>query len=254
MESLSEELRRAFWSPGFQRAHFLIGLLISAFATYLVGTNFLGYWWFQARIIAQLLDMAHVPYTLFDMGRARSLFQIFPLKYTSGGPTFELPVPYKRPDPSTVVFILLNLAIASFIIWRLRKIPFPIKILWFIIAPLAGTTLLYNAFWSVPHRLTWITVDWSCSGVMMFILISVAFSIGVFGLKGPLHIKLFWMGVTMLFSIAWNVLRLAVTIATLYHVGTLAFLLLHYLAGTFIDFIYLATFAGIAIGQLAEAS
>ena len=254
MEGVGEELRRAFWFPGFQKAHFLIGLLLSAFAAFLVGMNFFDYWWFQARVIAKLLDMSHVPYTLFSMGRARYLFEIFPLKYTAGGPTFELPVPYRRPDPSSVVFILLNLAIVSFIIWRLRRIPFPIKILWFIIAPLTAITLLYNAFWSTPHRLTWITVDWSCSGVLMFILISIAFSISVFGLKGPLRIKLFWMSFTMLFSIAWNILRLAVTMATLYHLGTLAFLLIHYLAGSFLDFVYLATFAGIAIGQVTPSS
>jgi len=248
---INDELRRAFWAPGFQRGHFFLGLFISAFITYLVGTNFLSYWWFQARIIARLLDMAGVSYHLFDMGRVRSLFEVFPLRYTAGGPTFELPVPYQRPDPSTVVFILLNLAIASFIIWRLRKIPFPLKILWFIIVPMMGATLLYNAFWGVPHRFTWITIDWTCSGVLMFVLISVAFLIGVFGLKGPLHIKLFWMGLTMVFSIAWNVIRLAFTIATLYHMGTFVFVLVHYLAGAFLDFIYLVTFAGLAIGQLS---
>jgi len=247
---MRDDLRRAFWVPGFQKAHFLIGLIISVLATYLVGTNFLSYWWFQAKIIAKLLEIANVPYHLFDMGRARSLFEIFPLKYTAGGPTFELPVPYKRPDPSTVVFILLNLAMASFIIWKLRKIPFPLKILWFILAPVVGATLLYNALWSVPHGLTWITVDWTCSGVLIFVLISITFSIGVFGLKGPLRIKFFWMGVTMLFSVAWNIFRLAFTIATLYHMGAFLFILVHYLAGIYLDFIYLATFAGIAIGQL----
>ena len=254
MEGRGEELRRAFWTPGFQRDHFLIGLFISLVITYLVGTNFLGYWWFQARIIARLLDIADVPYHLFDMGRVRSLFEVFPLKYTAGGPTFELSVPYERPDPSTIIFVLLDLTIASFIIWKLKKIPFPLKTLWFIIVPMTAATMLYNAFWGVAHRFTWITIDWTCSGVLMFILTSIAFSIGVFALKGPLYIKLFWMGLTMAFSVVWNILRLAFTIATLYHMGSFVFILVHYLAGTFLDFIYLVTFAGLAIGQLAAYS
>ncbi len=251
---MGEELKRAFWTPGFNRTHFMIGLVISAIATYLVGTNFLSYWWFQAKIIANLLDMAKVRYNLFDLGRARSLFQIFPLKYTAGGPTFEIPVPYEKADPSTVAFVLLNLVLASFVIYKLKNIPFPFKILWFIIAPIMAATLVYNAFWSVPTRLTWITVDWTCSGVLMFILISIAFSIGVFGLKGPLHIKLFWLGATMLFSVGWNVIRLAFTIASLYHMGTFVFFLVHYLAGTFLDFLYLVAFVGIVIGQLTPYS
>jgi len=252
LASTDEEVRRAFWAPGFNKVHFIIGLIISTIATYLVGTNFLSYWWFQARLIANLLDMANVQYHLFDLGRARPLFQIFPLRYTAGGPTFELPIPYEKPDLFTVAFILLNLILASFVIWKLRKIPFPFKILWFIITPMMAATLIYNAFWSIPTRLTWITVDWTCSGVLMFILISVAFSIGVFGLRGPLRIKLFWLAFTMLFSVGWNILRLAFTIASLYHLGTFVFVLVHYLAGTFLDFLYLIAFAGIAIGQLTN--
>jgi len=254
LEDLDGELRRAFWAPGFQRSHFIIGLLISAFTTFLVGTNFLNYWWFQARMIAKLLDVAQVPYRLFYMGEARSLFEIFPLKYAPGGPTFELQVPYERIDIFTLLFILLDLIIASFIIWRLRKIPFPFKILWSIIAPLAAVNLIYNAFWSVPHKLTRITIDWTCSGVLMFILISLAFLIGVFGIKGPLHIKLLWLIVTMFFSVVWNILRLAFGIASLYYLGNFTFILIHYLGGPFLDFVYLVAFVGIAISQVASSS
>jgi exosortase/archaeosortase family protein len=235
------------------KTHFLVGVTISLVVTILVAMDG-NYFWFLAKIISVLLSFAGVEFNLFLLGSPISLLKGIPLYYRPAGPTFEIPVNFVAPDPSTSLLIIFVIALVSFLVYQTKRIVIPVKAIWLIFSALLVTTLLYLAFVSPipPHRLSWVTVDWSCSGVVILALITFIFTPFLFTVKGPLWIKLLFLALTIGFSVLWNIVRLSLTIASLYYFGDLVFLLLHYIAGVFVDFIYIVTFYSLALGQLAK--
>jgi len=254
-------LRRDIWlyttSKGahkrFSKTHLLIGVAISLVVTVFVAMDG-NYFLFLANNISTLLSFAGVPFNLFMLGTPIRLLEGIPLHYHSAGPTFEIPVTFVAPDPATSLLMVSIILLVSFLVYITKRIVLPVKAIWLIFSCLLVTVLLYLVFISpIPaHRLSWITVDWSCSGVVVLALITFIFTPFLFAVRGPLWIKLLFLALTLGFSVVWNILRLSLTIASLYYFGDLVFLLLHYIAGVFVDFIYIVTFYSLALGQLAK--
>jgi len=239
---------------GVSKTHFLVGIIISIVVTVLIAMDALNYFWFLANIISGLLSFAGVEFNLFLLGTPISLLEGIPLYYRPAGPTFEIPVHFVTPDPATTVIVILVIVLVSFFVYKTKRIVLPVKAMWIIFSALLVTTLVYLVFVSPipPHRLSWVTVDWSCSGVVILALITFVFTPFLFTVKGPLWIKILWLTLILAFSVVWNIARLSLTIASLYYFGDLVFLLLHYLAGVFVDFIYIVTFYSLALGHLAK--
>ena len=64
--------------------------------------------------------------------------------------------------------------------------------------------------------------------------------------------KVFWLFVTIGFSVAWNLVRMSLVTATLYYFGGSVFLVFHYLVGAFIDFVYIVAFYSLALVHLSK--
>jgi exosortase/archaeosortase family protein len=238
---------------GVNKKHFLVGFIISLVTTLLVAMDALDYWWFMAKIISIFLSFAGVEFKLFLLGTPVNLLEGIPLFYHPAGPTFEFSVDFVF-DASTVIAIILIIMMLSFLIYRSDRVALPIKSAWLLFTGLIVSTLLYLLLISPtpPHRLNWVTIDWSCSGVVILALITFIFTPYIFTVKGPLWIKLLWLASLLGFSAAWNIVRLSLTMACLYYFGDLVFLVVHYLAGVFVDFIYIVTFYSLALGHLAK--
>jgi exosortase/archaeosortase family protein len=238
---------------GINKTHFSIGMIISIVIALFVAMDG-HYFRFMADTISALLSFAGVQFNLFMLGTTISLLEGIPLYYQRAGPTFEIPVQFTAPDPLVTIALIAIIGLASVVIYRSKRVMLPIKSICIVLATLVVATLVYVVFASpLPaHRLSWVTVDWRCSGVVVLVLISLIFTPFLFTVKGPLWIKLFWLGSTLVFSVVWNIIRLSLTIASLYYFGDVAFLLLHYLAGVFVDFIYIVTFYSLALSHLAK--
>ncbi len=228
-----------------QKTHFVVGLAISLLFTFVVA--FLGgsLWIWQADIVSSLLSFAGVPHELFVWG-GPLMGQI--------GPTFQIPVE-SQPIPFAIVIaalIVLMSVIVALVVFR--KMPSPVKTVALVISIVTVFVLLWQAILSpIPRsNLHWITIDWSCSGIIGLCLVVLVFSPLVFTMRGPLWAKVFWLLLTVGFSAVWNLVRMSVVTATLYYFGGSVFLVFHYLAGAFIDFVYIVAFYSFALVHLSK--
>jgi len=236
------------------KSHFFVGMLLTVCAGFLVAYYAISYWWFQAEIIGKLLSFAKVPYELFLLAKPISLIEGIPLYYYPAGPTFQIPVHYQSVSTLAALIVCLLLFITIILAFRVKFIPLPAKVLFIILSFLVGVSLLYVAFVSPipPHPLYRVIIDWQFSGVIILILISSIFTLTVFPLPGPMWVKFFWLILTLVFSMIWNTVRISLVAATFYHLGSLPFLLMHYLMGVYVDFIYVVAFYSLAVSHLAK--
>lgn len=224
------------------KTHFFIGLAISLLFTALVAFQVFGFWTWQAKMVSSLLSFAGVPHRLFFS------------ESQAKGPTFEILVE-SQPIPTAALIIVFAVLVAIIIILKIfPKIPSPIKTMAFVISMVTTLTLLWQVFVApiFPSPLHWVTLDWSCSGVISLCLISLIYVPLLFTIKGSLKIKFFWLFVAIGFSVVWNIIRMALVTATLYYFGSSVFLLFHYLIGAFIDFVYIITFYSLALAHLSK--
>jgi len=225
-----------------EKLHFFVGLAISIVFTTLVALNGFNFWIWQASMVGRILSFAEVPHKLF---------------ISSGwekGPTFEMPINF-RPIPfMTVIVLLIVLASLIFIVNIFRRIPPPVKAVSFVVSILAILTILWQTIVSpIPsYTLHWVTLDWSCSGVISLCLITFIYVPFLFTIKGPLWVKVFWLFMAIGFSSAWNILRMSLVTATLYYFGGVVFLLFHYVVAAFIDFVYIVAFYSLALAHLSK--
>jgi len=230
-------------SQKIQKTHFFVGLAISLFSTLIVAFQGFNFWIWQADMVSHLLSFAGVPHRLFIWGNL-----------AARGPTFEIPI-NSQPIPFTAVIVVL-VALASLIVILniYRRIPSPIKTIAFVVSVVTIFTLLWQTVISpIPsYTLHWITVDWSCSGVVGLCLITLIYAPFLFTIRGPLWVKVFWLFITIGFSVVWNLLRMSLVTATLYYFGGPVFLILHYLLGAFIDFVYIVAFYSLALSHLSR--
>jgi exosortase/archaeosortase family protein len=238
-----------------QKAHLFAGLVISLSLTLLVTFNRFGFWIWQAMVIDQILSFAGISHRLLILGSLAE-GRIVPsiLDEVSIGPTFEMPIHHES-MPSTTAIALLVLLVSSILIVSLyRKMPPPVKAVWSVISILAILALLWQTLISpVPaHGIHWVTIDWSCSGMINLCLITLIYVPFLFTIKGPLWVKILWLFVAIGFSVVWNILRLSLVTATLYYFGSLPFLLLHYAVGAFIEFVYIVAFYSLGLAHLSK--
>ena len=225
-----------------QKIHFFVGLAISLVFTSLIAFNAFNFWIWQASVVDWLLSFAGVSHKLFI---SSSL---------ANGPTFEMPINF-RPIPfTTVIVLLIVLASLAVIVNIFRRIPPPVKAISFVVSILAILTLLWQTMVSpIPaYTLHWVTLDWSCSGVINLCLITLIYVPFLFTIKGPLWVKVLWLFAAIGFSIVWNLLRMSLVTATLYYFGGIVFLLFHYMVAAFIDFVYIVAFYSLALAHLSK--
>jgi exosortase/archaeosortase family protein len=223
------------------KTHFFVGLVVSLLFIMVFAFQVFNFWIWEAEIVSRFLSFAEVPHTLsIWSSHARS-------------PTFWIPVnSYPLPLMTAVVLIAI-LASFLFILSILRKIPSPIKTIAFVVSMVAIFALLWQTIFQIERSTTFlVTLDWSCSGVISLFLITLIFVPLLFTIRGPLWIKIFWLFLTMGFSILWNLLRISFVTATLYYFGGSVFLLLHYFIGAFVDFVYIVTFYSLALAHLSK--
>lgn len=225
-----------------QKTHFFVGLAISLLFTLVVAFQGFNFWIWQADMVSRLLSFAGVPHKLFIWGSL------------GRGPTFEMPI-NSQPIPfTTVIVVLIVLASLILILNIFRRIPSPVKTIALVVSMVTIFTLLWQTVISpIPsYTLHWVTLDWSCSGVISLCLITMIYAPFLFTIRGPLWAKVFWLFITMGFSVVWNLLRMSLVTATLYYFGGPVFLLFHYLVGAFIDFIYIVAFYSLALAHLTK--
>lgn len=226
----------------FQKTHFFIGLAIALVFTAVVTFQGFNFWIWQAKMVSGLLSFAGVPHNLFIWT---------PI---TRGPTFEMLVTPQSVPLIAVIGSLLFFFSFVLILKRSSRIPSPVKAIALVVSLTTIFTLLWQTVISpVPlYTLHWVTIDWSCSGVIGLCLITLIYTPFLFALRGPLRVKVFWLLITIGFSVIWNLLRMSLVTATLYYFGLSVFLLFHYFAGAFIDFIYIITFYSLALYHLSK--
>jgi len=221
-----------------QKMHFFVGLAISLVFTLLIAFNVFNFWIWQVSVMDRLLSFAGVSHRLLI-----------------SGPTFEMPVHYRPIAFTTAIVLLILLASSILIVNILQIIPLPVKAVFSVVSILAILTLFWQTMVSpIPsYTLHWVTIDWSCSGVINLCLITLIYVPFLFTIKGPLWVKVFWLFVAIGFSIVWNLLRMSLVTGTLYYFGGLVFLLFHYILGAFIDFVYIVAFYSLALAHLSKS-
>jgi exosortase/archaeosortase family protein len=226
-----------------QKLHFLVGTGFSLVLVVLIVINAFDFWLWQAGIVDVLLSFAGVPHSFFPFAGLNLI-----------GPTFQIPLYYKPISSSMVICLVVTLLSIVIPVNFLKKIAPPLKAGLSIVFLLSISTLIWNTFVSpVPaYNVHWITIDWSCSGVISIFLITIIFMPFIFTIRGPLWIKVFWFIMALGFSLLWNLIRLSFVTATLYYFGGTVFLLSHYLIGAFVDFLYIITFYSLALSHLSK--
>ena len=224
-----------------QKVHFFVGIAISLFLTLVVAFQGFNFWIWQADMVSRLLSFAGVPHRLLVLGSLGS------------GPTFEMPVDSQSIPLTTVVAVAAVLASLMLVLSVFKRISSPIKTIALVVTIVTISTLFWQTVFPIPpSNLHLVSIDWSCSGVIGLCLIAIIFTPLVFTIRGPLWVKVFWLFVTIGFSVVWNLVRMSLVTATLYYFGGSVFLVFHYLVGAFIDFVYIVAFYSLAMVHLSK--
>jgi exosortase/archaeosortase family protein len=226
----------------FQKTHFLVGLGISLFFTLIVAFYGFSFWIWQAYAVSCLLSFAGVPHKLLILGSM------------GRGPTFEMLVNSQPLPLFATMFALIVLASLIVFLSFFKRIPSPVKTIALVVSAVTILTLLWQTLIApMPSsNLHWVTLDWSCSGIIGLCLITLLYAPLLFTIRGPLYIKVFWLSIAIAFSICWNLVRMSLVTATLYYFGGSVFLIFHYLTGAFVDFIYIVAFYSLALANLSK--
>ena len=224
-----------------QKVHFFVGIAISLFLTFVVAFQGFNFWIWQADMVSRLLSFAGVPHSLFVLGSLGS------------GPTFEMSVDSQSIPLTTVIAVAAVLASLMLILSIFKRISSPGKTIALVVTIVTISTLFWQTVFPIPpSNLHLVSIDWSCSGVIGLCLIAIIFTPLVFTIRGPLWVKVFWLFVTIGFSVVWNLVRMSLVTATLYYFGGSVFLVFHYLVGAFIDFVYIVAFYSLALVHLSK--
>lgn len=248
-------LHRSMWKMEADLGHLAVGLVLTIALAVLLVVFAKQYWRFESGAILKILVFAGVPAALFMSGAAIDPAHTYPVFYHPGGQTFQIPMHYTELSPTFTIIASLVLILLGVFMYKTNRFPLPLKVVFFTISCLVIITMFYVTFVSPvpPHMINRLTIDWQFSGIVILILVATIFSWSLFPIKGPLSLKLGWLAAVLVFSVIWNIVRLSVVLATLFHMGSFPFILLHYLAGIYVDFIYIVTFYSLALGSLAKA-
>ena len=235
------------------KLHILIGAVTSLILAVLIVIGAETFWNFQKNIVQGLLGFANVEFTL-DKLPFNDLRNGLPVYYEPGGNSFSIPVKYQALRPELAIIASVVLVMIGFISYRLKRLPLPFKVMTLFLITLIISTILYTSFVSPipPHVVNRLAIDWQFSGIIVLLLISLIFTFAVFPIQGPLWAKFMWLGIALVYAVAWNSLRLSVVLSSLYYMGSSVFLLTHYLTGIYIDFIYIVAIYSLALAHLAK--
>jgi len=99
-----------------------------------------------------------------------------------------------------------------------------------------GSTIVLHL---TDETLMWVMVTWQCSGILSLIIFGLISVPLLFPLRGPLWVKVLWLGVSCIIGLTWNLVRLSLTVFSAYYFGLSAFKFIHFIVGPFIDFIWM---------------
>ncbi|HEX9695789.1 MAG TPA: hypothetical protein VGB64_05690 [Actinomycetota bacterium] len=205
-------------------------------------------WRVEADALGALLRMSGTPHSVTDAPRDAFGGAV------AGGARFTVPEtgsPIPRPAALAGIgaFVL-----ASAVAIRSRRVPVPAKVLWLLFAAIGASTLWHTGFVSgvPPHPVRTMSIGFQRGGLLTVVVAALLFAFEVFPVPGRFRTKAGWLLGLCVFAVAWSVVRMAVVLATAYHIGPWTFLYLHYLAGPVVDFLTIVTFYSFATYGLSK--
>ncbi len=244
-------IHRALVRFPLDRRSGLIGLAIAVavVASMLAWSNAI--WKFEASGVASLLRFSDTPFTVEPAPNPETgLFG----GTIDGGATF---VVGDRPSPIPQGAALAGIAMfaaLSAVAIRWRRVPVPAKVLWILFAALGVATLWYTGFVSgtPPRPANSLTIGFQRGGLLAVMIACLLFTFEVFPVPGPLRIKTAWLAGLVAFIVVWSIVRMALVLSTVHHVGSWTFLYVQYLAGPMVDFLSVVSFYSLATHGLAR--
>ncbi|MGH2830224.1 MAG: hypothetical protein ACRDJM_07050 [Actinomycetota bacterium] len=214
------------------RSGLIVGALLAVAAFALAGPL----WAAQRSAVAALLRFSDTPHRIVD------------------GSTFVVSSSAMRTPPAAGIAGIAAFVALSVVAARWRRIPVPAKVLWLLFAAVGLSTLVYTTFVSgaPPHAVDRLTIGFHRSGLLAVVIGTFLFAFEIFPVPGRFRVKCRWLGGLVGFVLALAVVRMAVALATVHHLGSWTFLYVHYLAGPMSDFLAVVAFYSLATYSLAK--
>lgn len=242
---------RAFIRFPFDRR----GAVAGAIVALLVGASIFMFagavWKAESRGVAALLRMSDTPYALKPAPNpAPGVIG----GTIAGGDTFSVAAATGRIPAAAAAAGIVVFAALTVVAIRWRRLAPPAKVLWLLFAAIGVATLAYTGFVSgtPPRPVNSLTIGFQRGGLLTVVLATLLFAFEVFPVPGSLRRKVAWLGALCLFSLAWSVVRMALVLATVHHVGSWTFLYLQYLAGPAVDFLSVVAFYSLVTHGLSR--
>lgn len=197
----------------------------------------------HSRTVTALLELAAVPW---ETGRSVSLLP--------GVSTHLLRTPYlDYQEHPLYPWYFLGGTAAVFLI-AYGRMPAPLKPILFLLPLSLAITLLYlKTVWpAVPYTAEDFCAIWYHGEVYLWLLLPWVVVLGLFLLHRSLLWKLSWLAVTVCYSLLWSAVRLALALATFYHLGPLWMPFFYFAFGFLADFLYIVAFYSLATDQAAR--
>lgn len=248
LRPVREPLHRALHRFPFDRRATIAGLIVAAMliAGALVFANAL--WGFEADALAALLRFSDTPFTVTNevtavLGGA-----------VDGGAQFTVPGVAAPIAESAALAGIGAFVVASIVAVRWGRVPVPATVLWLLFAAIGSATLWYTGFVSPvpPNPVRTLSIGFQRGGLLTVVVAALLFAFEVFPVPGRFRTKAGWLMTLCVFAIAWSIVRMAVVLATAYHIGPWTFLYLHYLAGPVVDFLTIVAFYSFATYALSK--
>jgi len=235
---------RGSWSLQAQKAHLVLGSVITA-ATVLLPVIFRQqYWAVQAVLVSSILKLAKIPHSLLLPG---SRDGIEPVR--GANPTFLIDI--AGLSETAILAIVAVAILAVLVIVLIPRFSPPFKIVLFFFLALVLVNVAYEVLHHGPPMP--LQVDWLTSGIVIIPLITLMLNFTLFPIPGGLLTKLAGLFGCLFFSFAWSTLRFSLALASLFHLGTASYMFLEYVPGAFLDFVYVLLFYSLVMYQLTTA-
>lgn len=241
-------MHRALHRFPFDRRATVAGLIVAGI---LIGASLAfanALWGFEADALAALLRLSDTPFTV--TGEAAGALG----GAVAGGAQFTVPGVASPIPESAALAGIGAFVVASIVAVRWRRVPVPAKVLWLLFAAIGSATLWYTGFVSgiPPHPVRTLSIGFQRGGLLTMVVAALLFAFEVFPVPGRFRTKAGWLLGLCAFAIAWSIVRMAVVLATAYHIGPWTFLYLHYLAGPVVDFLTIVAFYSFATYGLSK--
>jgi exosortase/archaeosortase family protein len=95
-------------------------------------------------------------------------------------------------------------------------------------------------------------MTWQRSGFLSIIIFGLLFVFLTFPLRGALWCKVIWLLFGSFVGLAWNLIRWALLLLAVYHMGTSTFKILDFLTGPILDFLWVVPVWSIGLSVLVS--